>query len=84
MLLGRVIGTATSTVKHPSLQGRKMLIVQPLMADHTRPDGDPVLAVDELDAGRGETVILTSDGKSVRRMLGDNSPVRWSVIGTRD
>ena len=46
MLLGRVIGNTTSTVKHPSMQGWKLLVVQPLEADGHGCDGDPVLAVD--------------------------------------
>ena len=85
MLLGRVVGTSTATVKHASMEGWKLLLVQPTAADGTSPDGDPVLAVDALGAGRGETVILTSDGRSTRELLGaDNTPVRWSVIGIPD
>ena len=85
MLAGRVIGTATSTVKHPSMEGWKLLVVQPLAADGRSADGDPVLAVDNLGAGRGETVIVSSDGRGTRELLqSDNTPVRWSVIGIRD
>ncbi|HUT95632.1 MAG TPA: EutN/CcmL family microcompartment protein [Thermoguttaceae bacterium] len=85
MLAGRVIGTATSTVKHPSMKGWKLLVVQPLAADGRSPDGDPVLAVDRLGAGRGETVIVTSDGRGTRELLqSDNTPVRWSVLGICD
>jgi ethanolamine utilization protein EutN len=85
MLAGRVIGTATATVKHPSMEGWKLLVVQPLAADGRSPDGDPILAVDGLGAGRGETVIVSSDGRGTRELLqSDNTPVRWSVIGIRD
>ena len=85
MLAGRVIGTATSTVKHPSMEGWKLLVVQPLAADGRSPDGDPILAVDSLGAGRGETVIVSSDGRGTRELLqSDNTPVRWSVLGIRD
>jgi len=85
MLAGRVIGNATSTVKHPSMEGWKLLVVQPLAADGRSPDGDPILAVDSLGAGRGETVIVSSDGRCTRELLqSDNTPVRWSVIGIRD
>lgn len=84
MNLGRVIGQATSTVKHPSMQGCRLLIVQMLTANGGA-DGDPVLAIDTLGAGRGNTVMMTSDGGSVREMLGsNNSPVRWAVIGLQD
>jgi microcompartment protein CcmK/EutM len=85
MLAGRVMGTATSTVKHPSMQGWKLLVVQPLAPDGRSPDGDPVLAVDSLGAGRGETVIVSSDGRGTRELLqSNNTPVRWSVIGICD
>ena len=84
MITGRVIGTATSTVKHPSMQGWKLLLVQPLDGE-SQPKGDPVLAVDTLGAGTSEEVILTSDGKTARQLLGDNTtPVRWSVVGLPD
>lgn len=85
MLSARVIGHATSTVKHPSMEGWKLLIVQPLLPDGRTPDGDPVIAVDALGAGRGETVIVSSDGLGTRELLGaPNTPVRWSVLGIVD
>jgi ethanolamine utilization protein EutN len=85
MLAGRVIGTATATVRHASMRGWKLLVVQPLGADGRSPDGDPILAVDSLGAGKGATVILSSDGRGTRELLqSDNTPVRWSIIGIRD
>ena len=85
MQLGTVIGTARATVKHPSLAGWKLLVVQFYGADGRTPDGDPVLAVDALGAGAGEHVILSSDGKGTRALLGsDTTPVRWSVVGIQD
>lgn len=84
MQLGLVIGTATATVKHASLESQKMLIVQPRLVDG-RADGDPVLAVDTVGAGCGETVMITSDGRGARDYLGvDATPVRWTTIGIRD
>ena len=85
MLLALTIGIATATVKHSSMQGQKLLVVQPLAADGKSPDGDPQLAVDLLGVGRGELVVLTSDGRYTRELLKcDNTPVRWSVIGMKD
>jgi ethanolamine utilization protein EutN len=85
VLAARVIGYATATVKHPSMAGWKLLVVQPLAADGRSPDGDPVLAVDSLSAGARDMVLITSDGKATRALLGsDNTPVRWSVIGIKD
>jgi len=85
MQAGLVVGTARATAKHASLGGQKLLVVQFLGADGRSPDGDPVLSVDTLGAGRGDTVILTSDGRTTRDLLkSDTTPVRWSVIGIQD
>lgn len=85
MQTGLVVGRAIATHKHASMNGRKLLIVQPRMSDGESPDGDPVLAVDGVGAGCGEVVMITSDGRAARQMLGvDATPVRWTVIGICD
>lgn len=85
MQLGLVVGTATATVKHRSMLGQKLLVVQPLMMDGKSADGDPQIALDAVGAGKGETVMITSDGRFVReRVKQENTPVRWSVIGIAD
>ena len=84
MQLGIVIGHATSTIKHPSLNGQRLLVVQMLTPDET-PDGEPVLVIDHLGAGAGAKVIATTDAVQVREMVGArNSPIRWSVMGLVD
>ena len=85
MQLGLVIGTANATVKHPTLKGCKLLLVQPRLADGQTPDGEPLLVVDGHGAGRGDTVLITSDGRRARELLKtEATPVRWTVIGIRD
>jgi ethanolamine utilization protein EutN len=83
MQLGRVLGTATSTVKHATFRGERLLVVQIEGADG-RPDGEPVLAFDRLGAGRGDRVILTNDGRALQDLLGRDTPGRWSVMGLPD
>ena len=84
MQLGTVIGHATATVKHPSLTGWRMLIVQ-MLNNARQPEGDAIVAVDKLGASAGSMVILNSDGKGARELIGDQkSPVRWFVIGIVD
>ena len=84
MQLATVIGHATSTIKHSSLSGWKLVIVQPLNANR-QPEADPIVAVDRFHAGRGETVIINSDGKGAREYVGnDKSPARWFVVGIED
>jgi ethanolamine utilization protein EutN len=85
MQVATVVGVATSTVKHPSLAGQKLLVVQSYGVDGRSPDGEPQLAVDTLGAGVGERVLISSDGKLTRQLLkSDATPVRWSVIGICD
>jgi len=85
MYIGRVVGSATSTVKHPSMKGSKLLLVMALQADGRTVEGDPILVVDQLGAGKGDMVMITSDGPGAREMLGDGrSPVRWTVLGICD
>lgn len=85
MQLAHVIGNATATVKHASLVGQKLLIVQPLRADARSPDGDPLLVVDTLGAGPGQRVLVTSDGHLARQLLqSETTPVRWTSLGIKD
>jgi ethanolamine utilization protein EutN len=84
MQLARVIGHTTSTIKHPSLEGWRLAIAQMLNVQR-EPDGDLIVAVDKLGSGIGQTVILNSDGKGARELIGDEkTPVRWFVIGIVD
>lgn len=83
MQLGRVLGNVISTVKHPSFDGERLLVVQ-LEAMEGKPDGEPVLAFDRLGAGHGDLVLLTNDGQVLQEMLGRNTPGRWSVLGLPD
>jgi ethanolamine utilization protein EutN len=84
MQLARVVGHATATVKHPSLQGWRLLVVQPLTRDE-KEDGEPLLALDSLGANPSSLVIVSNDGAAAREMVGaKNSPARWFVLGMRD
>ena len=84
MQLGKVVGRATATVKHETLAGWRLLIVQPLDASGGA-DGDPQLAIDNLGSRQGDTVLLTTDGTAVRDLVKkENTPIRWAVIGIPD
>jgi ethanolamine utilization protein EutN len=84
MQIGVVVGQAVSTVKHPSLTGWRLLLVQLLTLDG-KPDGEPLLAIDNMGAGIDSRVILSNDGAGARQMVGHkNSPARWLVLGVCD
>ncbi|MCH2212939.1 MAG: EutN/CcmL family microcompartment protein [Fuerstiella sp.] len=84
MQAARVIGTTHATVRHPSLDGWRLLVVLPLDI-HESPDGFPALAIDNLGARCGDLVFFTSDGNVVRELVGQNDcPVRFAVQGIMD
>ena len=84
MQIGVVVGHAVSTVKHPTLSGWRLLLVQPLGFDDN-PDGEPVLAIDHLGAAANDRVIVCNDGAEARAMVqAKNSPARWFVMGIQD
>jgi len=85
MQLAKVCGKATATVKNDALSGWRLLVVQPLMADGKSADGFPQLAIDELGAGVGDTVMFTTDGAAIREMMKTPAtPVRYAVLGIKD
>jgi ethanolamine utilization protein EutN len=84
MLIGRVIGDVVATQKDASHRGRKILVVQPLQLDGSD-RGEPVLALDAVDAGVGDRVLLTTEGFSAMTAVGrPHSPIDMAVIGVID
>ena len=84
MLIGRIVGELVATEKHPSHQGRKLLLVQPLNLDGTN-RGDAVVALDAVDAGIGDRVLLSTDGYAASSAVGrPQSPIDMAVIGYID
>ena len=84
MLIARVVGELVATQKHPSHDGRKLLLVQPLNLDGSN-RGDAVVALDAVDAGVGDQVLLTTDGFSAMTTVGrPQSPIDMAVIAFID
>lgn len=84
MLIARVIGEVVATEKHPSHHARKALIVQPLNLDGSN-RGDAVVALDAVDAGIGDRVLLITEGFSAMTSVGrPESPIDMAVIGVID
>ena len=83
MQVGRVMGRATLTVRHPTFKGERLLVVQ-LETEGGRPDGEPILVFDRLGAGVGDRVVCTNDGRALQELLGQTTPGRWSVLGLPD
>lgn len=84
MLIGRVIGDVVATQKSPSHQGRKILVVQPLNLDGSD-RGEVILALDAVDAGIGDHVLIVAEGFSAMTAVGrPNSPIDMAVVGVID
>lgn len=84
MQLGRVIGTVVSTQKHGKLEGAKLLLVQPLTLART-PRGVPILTIDSVGAGVGETVLVVVEGRAAGEALRRKAaPVDAAIVGIVD
>jgi ethanolamine utilization protein EutN len=82
--LARVSGTVVSTIAAPILAGRRLLLCDLLDPGGT-PTGDYLIAIDTVEAGPGETVLLIDEGNSARQILGETqAPVRTLVVGIVD
>ena len=84
MILGRVIGSIVSTIHHPIVNGRTLLVAERL-DQKGHPGGGYIIAVDAIGAGQGETVLILDEGSGARQILADNAaPVRSIVVGIVD
>jgi ethanolamine utilization protein EutN len=84
MLLARVEGNVVATRKHPSFEGWRLVICQPI-SQAGEPEGAPQVAIDAHGAGLHQRVVISSDGLAARKAVGDDkSPARWMIIGIVD
>jgi ethanolamine utilization protein EutN len=84
MLLARVEGNVVATRKHPSFEGWRLVICQPI-GNAGDPEGSPQVAIDAHGAGLHQRVLISSDGSAARAAVGDpKSPARWMIVGIVD
>lgn len=84
MIICRVTGDLVSTVKNPSFEGYKLLIVQPLGLDGQN-KGASFIAVDKVDAGPEDLVLVNKEGGSARIILEDEHvPVQAVIVAVID
>ena len=84
MILGRVSGAIHSTINHNFYDGRKLLIVDKLDLNGI-PTGEYLIAVDQVGAGSGETVLVIDEGNSARFIIDNNmAPLRSIIVGIVD
>ncbi|NOX89067.1 MAG: EutN/CcmL family microcompartment protein [Calditrichaeota bacterium] len=85
MIIGKVIGNLVATQKHYSYQNKKLLLVKPIDLQD-RKEKDVIIAVDTVDAGVGDKVLVMSEGNSTTEELGfeRRQPLRSIVIAVID
>ena len=85
MTLARVVANVVSTEKHPHYRGRKILVVQPVDPEG-KAKGKSLLAVDGVQAGVGDLVLVVDEGGSARAVIADESAVtvRTAICGIVD
>jgi ethanolamine utilization protein EutN len=85
MILCKVVGSIVSTIKHPSYDDQKLMIVRPVSPDGTLKSGTMV-AVDTVGAGEGNTVLVASEGRAAIEILGFSArqPLRSVIVGIVD
>ena len=84
MFLARVVGEVVATIKHPQLAAAKLLRVAPEPAPG-RPAPPEVIALDTVDAGVGDRVLVADEGNTAAQVLGRaRGPVRTVVVGVVD
>ncbi len=81
----RVVGPMWASVKHPAYEGKTLLVVQPLDAEG-KDVGASFVAIDRVQAGAGDRVIVLTEGTGVRQLLkqGDIVPIRSAIVGIVD
>jgi len=82
MMLAQVIGNVVCTVKDPNLEGRKLLLIQPLTRDR-KPKGRPLVGLDSIGAGFGETVYWCR-GREASLAFSGEVPSDCSIVGIVD
>lgn len=83
MKLGIITGHVVATRKDENLVGAKLLIIQPILPDGA-PAGQPIIAVDTVGAGIGETIIYAVGSVASRATQHPNAPVDAAIVGIVD
>jgi ethanolamine utilization protein EutN len=83
MQLARVIGTVVATVKNDLLEGRKLLVIQPLDA-RLQESGKPMVAIDSVGAGRGEVVFWCRGKEASFPFMPSEVPTDCTIVGIVD
>jgi microcompartment protein CcmK/EutM len=84
MLIGKVTGNIAATIKHPIYKSQRLLNVA-ILTPEQKPTGEAVVAIDSVDAGIGDLVLITQEGRSAMAVVGHTDvPVRTVIVAIID
>jgi microcompartment protein CcmK/EutM len=84
MYIAKVIGDVVSSVKYETLESYKLLLVQPVDPDGSE-HGEPLIAIDMVDSGKGDVVLVVDQGSATRTVMAVQYPtVRTLILGVVD
>lgn len=85
MYIAEVVGDVVSTHKNDRLDGKKLLLVKRLELDGNYHDSTEIIALDVVDAGEGDRVLVVQEGSSARKIFDDEKiPVQAVIVGVID
>ena len=84
MLIGKVTGNIVGTLKHPVYKNQRLFSVA-ILTPEQKPTGEAVVAIDSVDAGIGDLVLITQEGRSAMAVVGQTEvPVRTVIVAIID
>ena len=84
MIIAKVVGNVVATTKDEKLQGKKILIVQPLDMETMEFDGKPLVTIDTVGSGVGEIVMVVGGSSARQTVITKNTPVDSAIVGVID
>ena len=85
MQLAKIVGTVVSTIHHPAYDGRRVMLCELLDFDEQERGSAQVIALDRVQAGVGDTVLILKEGTGVRQLFQETDfPVRSVIVAVVD
>ena len=83
MNFAKVIGTVWCTVKDPSLEGMRFLVIEP-QDENGEPNGEPLVAADRVSARAGDRVFFVRAREAAKAFPGQSAPLDAAILGIID
>lgn len=84
MIIAKIVGSVVATTKDEKLNGKKLLVVQPLNMETIEPDGKQLVSVDTVGSGVGEIVMVVGGSSARQTETTKDTPVDSAIVGVID